>query len=133
MFPLPLRRPPPADPLLQMNPFIIFSFCHFHVSLPLLYYGYHYFMFSASLSPVLFSSAPTRRYPTRFVTAEEKKMIGRRARRGKDEHRSEESCVRTGCEKIEAALAEASSSDGLSRVENSERGQNDKKRRNEQR
>lgn len=62
---------------------------------------FYFLSFSAPLFSFL--SSPTHRYPTHFVTTKEKKMIGRRAARAKEERRYEESFVRTWSSKTQEA------------------------------
>lgn len=102
LFPLPHSRPPPADPLLRMNSFIFFPPFVIFMSTSLCFIIIILFLsFSAPLFSFL--SSPTHRYPTHFVTAKEKKMIGRQGSKAKEERRYEESFVRTWSSKTQEA------------------------------
>lgn len=120
-FPLPLRRPPPADPLLQMNPFIIFSFRHFHVSLPRLYSAYYYFIFCFFLPCSFFKLSHTpQSHSFCHGRGKENDRPGSRERQRRTSERGEPCPDGERNERLFAGRSPPS--DGLSRAENSERG-----------
>lgn len=100
LFPIPvLHRQTHLSEWFHSSSSVLLSFsCQPPSALLLLFY---FLSFSAPLFSFL--SSPTHRYPTHFVTAKEKKMIGRRAVRGKKERRYEDSSIRMWSSKPQEA------------------------------